>query len=236
MGPLSKVNRQMKVLLVEDDLDLSQALARVLTRRGVQVVHCADGMRALDRLATEAFDVVMLDLGLPVVDGLQLLLRIRARGLTVPVLIVTARSAVGDKVAGLNAGADDYLAKPFDLDELEARLRALCRRAGKGMDEPRCGSLRLDRSSGACYLGNDPLELTPRESALITVLMERPGQAVTKDRLTATVFPSGQPTQPEAVEVVVHPLRKKLAQTDVQITTLRGLGYLIQESRGPRPG
>lgn len=219
----------MKVLLVEDDLDLSGALARVLSRRNIHVVHCADGARALERLGSEVFDVVMLDLSLPVMDGLQLLLRVRQRGWDIPVLVVTARGAVGDRVAGLNAGADDYLAKPFDLDELEARLRALCRRAGTGGGQPRCGRIRLDRASGACYLDQAPLELTPRESSLLAALMERPGHAMTKERLLIQVFPSGQPTHVDAIDVVVHRLRKKLSGTGVQITTLRGLGYLIQE-------
>lgn len=219
----------MKVLLVEDDWDLSSALSRVLTRRGLLVDHCEDGMQALERLAVGKYDVVMLDLGLPVMDGLQLLSRIRARGHGVPVLVVTARGAVGDRVAGLNAGADDYLAKPFDLDELEARLRALCRRAGVG-GEMRCGRLVVDRATGVSYVDGQVLELTPREAALLAALMDRPGYAVTKERLMALVFPAGQPTQADAVEVVVHRLRKKLGETGVQITTLRGVGYLIQPS------
>lgn len=221
----------MKVLLVEDDVDLSAALARVLTRRGMQVEHSSDGAHALERLTHGHYDVLMLDLGLPVMDGLQLLLRIRARGQNVPVLVVTARGGVGDKVAGLNAGADDYLAKPFDLDELEARLRALCRRAGTALAQTACGPLRLDRSTGACYLNDSALELTPRESALLATLMERPGHAVTKERLTAMVFPANHASSTEAIEVVVHRLRKKLTHTGVEITTLRGLGYLVQTSR-----
>jgi len=222
----------MKVLLVEDDWDLSLALSRVLTRRGMLVEHCVDGAQALECLGKGLYDVVMLDLGLPVLDGLQLLSKIRARGLGLPVLVVTARGAVGDRVAGLNAGADDYLAKPFDLDELEARLRALCRRMGASAGEMRCGRLRLERATGVCYVDGQAMELTPRESSLLAALMERPGHAVTKERLMALVFPSGQPTQVDAVEVVVHRLRKKLVGTGVQITTLRGVGYLAQTSHG----
>ena len=221
----------MKVLLVEDDIDLSAALTRVLVRRGMVIEHCSDGAQALERLGQGRYDVVMLDLGLPVVDGLQLLLRIRARGQNIPVLVVTARGGVGDKVAGLNAGADDYLAKPFDLDELEARLRALCRRAGTGHSQSACGPLHLDRSTGVCYLDHGALELTPRESTLLAALMERPGHATTKERLTAMVFPAHHSPQTEAIEVVVHRLRKKLIHTGVQITTLRGVGYLVQEVR-----
>lgn len=224
----------MRVLVVEDDFDLSGALIRLLTRRGFHAVHCTHGTEALQRLDQELFDLIVLDLGLPGMDGLQLLQRVRARGLTQPVLVLTARGAVGDRVAGLNAGADDYLAKPFDPDELEARLRALARRVGV-QDEPRCGDLRLDRSAGAFYWGTQALELTPRESALLAGLMEHPARAVTKSRLTALAFGSEPPTQPDAVEVVVHRLRKKLAHTRVQITTLRGLGYLIQEAYPPNP-
>lgn len=222
----------MKVLLVEDDFDLSGALIRVLTRRGFYVAHCTEGSEALRLLDQEVFEIAVLDLGLPGMDGLQLLQRIRGKGLALPVMVLTARGAVGDRVAGLNAGADDYLAKPFDLDELEARLKALVRRSGV-QGEPRCGELRLDRSAGAFYWGTQALELTPRESALLAALMERPERAVTKARLTSLAFGAEPPTQPDAVEVVVHRLRKKLAHTGVQITTLRGLGYLIQEVRAP---
>lgn len=220
----------MRVLVVEDDFDLSGALTRLLTRRGFHVVHCTHGTEAMQLLEQDVFELVVLDLGLPGMDGLQLLQRLRGRGLTLPVLVLTARGAVGDRVAGLNAGADDYLAKPFDPDELEARLRALARRAGV-QDEPRCGDLRLDRGAGAFYWGTQALELTPRESALLAGLMEQPGRAITRARLTALAFGSEPPTQPDAVEVVVHRLRKKLAHTQVQITTLRGLGYLLQETR-----
>ncbi len=222
----------MKVLLVEDDLDLSAALSRVLTRRGMAIDHCTDGVQALVHLGAGQYDVVMLDLGLPVMDGLQLVAKIRAKGNEVPVLVVTARGSVGDRVAGLNAGADDYLAKPFDLDELEARLRALCRRASGSAGAMRCGRLRVERASHVAYVDGRALELTPRESALLAALMERPGHAVTKERLTALVFPADQATQSDAVEVVAHRLRKKLLDTDVQITTLRGVGYLIQELGG----
>ncbi|KQP12154.1 response regulator transcription factor [Pseudorhodoferax sp. Leaf267] len=222
----------MRVLLVEDEAELGTSLARVLERRGLQVQHRMAGAEALQALEHERFDVAVLDIGLPGMDGLQLLQRLRDRGHTLPVLLLTARGGVGDRVAGLNAGADDYLAKPFDPDELEARLRALARRAGVA-DEPRCGELRLDRATGAFYWRSAALELTPRESALLAALMERPGRAVTRARLTGLAFGADPPSQPDAVEVVVHRLRKKLVETGVQITTLRGLGYLVQEVRAP---
>lgn len=220
----------MRVLVVEDDFDLSGALMRLLTRRGFLATHCGDATSALQALQQSAFELVVLDLGLPGMDGLQLLQRLRDRGHRMPVLVLTARGGVGDRVAGLNIGADDYMGKPFDPDELEARLRALVRRAGF-QDEPHCGGLRMDRAAGAFYADDQALELTPREGALLTALMEQPGRAVTKSRLAALVFGADAPEQPDAVEVVVHRLRKKLASTHVEIATLRGLGYLVKERR-----
>jgi two-component system response regulator TctD len=156
----------------------------------------------------------------------------RQAGLGTPVLLLTARGTVGDRVLGLNAGADDYLPKPFDLDELEARVRALARRRvdphADGGHEQRVGSLRVDRLSGAVYHGADVLELTPRESALLLALMAHPGHAVSKERLFEQVFPGERDVQYEAVEVVVYRVRKKLAGTGCTLMTLRGLGYLIK--------
>ncbi len=146
-------------------------------------------------------------------------------------LILTARGTVGDRIIGLNTGADDYLAKPFDLDELEARLRALHRRrpaAGTSTPSYTVGPLRYDRDSGAIYHGADVLELTPRELALLQALMAKPGHAVSKERLFELVFPGETDVQYEAVEVVVYRLRKKLAATGVKLVTLRGLGYLLK--------
>jgi two-component system, OmpR family, response regulator TctD len=176
--------------------------------------------------------VLVLDLSLPGLDGLDVLQAGRAAGLATPVLLLTARGTVGDRVLGLNAGADDYLPKPFDLDELEARVRALARRraapAGESPQDAMLGTLRLDRASGAAYDGARVLELTPRELALLQALMARPGQAVTKERLFGLVFPGERDVQYEAIEVVVYRLRKKLAGTGTTLMTLRGLGYLIK--------
>lgn len=219
----------MKLLLVEDDFDLGGALVRVLSRRGFDLARCNDGLSALDWLRSDTCDVVLLDLGIPGMDGLQLLQRMRGRGDATPVLVLTARGAVGDRVAGLNAGADDYLAKPFDIDELEARVRALARRS-HAADMPHCGALRHDRTSGAFYVGAQALDLTPREGALLAALIARPGHAVAKERLTTLAFGHDLPAQADAVEVVVHRVRKKLVGTGVEITTLRGVGYLLQEA------
>jgi two-component system response regulator TctD len=152
------------------------------------------------------------------------------------VLVLTARGTVGDRILGLNAGADDYLPKPFDLDELEARVRALARRAPAGTPTPaiagmgtfQLGRLRLDAIHGVFYSGDEVLELTPRESALLRALAARPGQALAKEKLFEAVFPGEFDVQYEAVEVVVYRLRKKLAHTGVALVTLRGLGYLLK--------
>ncbi|MGZ5182111.1 MAG: response regulator transcription factor [Ramlibacter sp.] len=223
----------MKVLLVEDDPSMRAALRRTLDRRGLDVEACGDGREALARWLAAPPDVLVLDLTLPGLDGLEVLLHARRAGLDTPVLLLTARGTVGDRVLGLNAGADDYLPKPFDLDELEARVRALGRRRAEPRErEPaadlRVGTLRLDRTTGAAYHGDEVLELTPREAALLQALMARPGHAVTKERLFELVFPGEQAVQYEAVEVVVYRLRKKLAGTGATLMTLRGLGYLIK--------
>jgi two-component system, OmpR family, response regulator TctD len=224
----------MKVLLVEDDPTMRSTLERALGRRGLQVDSCEDGWLALRAWQDGSPDVVVLDLTLPGLDGLQVLEQARSRGLDTPVLILTARGTVGDRVIGLNSGADDYLPKPFDLDELVARLNALGRRR---TDAPapapgtfRLGSLRLERESGACYVRDEVLELTPREAALLQALMARPGHAVTKERLFELVFPGEADVQYEAIEVVVYRLRKKLAHTGTVLMTLRGLGYLLKDA------
>jgi DNA-binding response OmpR family regulator len=216
----------VKVLLVEDDLDLSGALSRVLAPRGFQLVCCADGLEALALARQHSFDAILLDLGLPGLDGLQMLQRLRDGASSTPVMVLTARGTVEDKVAGLNLGADDYLAKPFDLTELEARLRALIRRS-QGEEELRCGTLRLDRTSGLFYSGLRPLELSPRETALLKALMARRGQAVTKEALREAVFGEQAETSSDAIEVLVHRLRKRIAGAAVELMTMRGVGYLL---------
>ncbi|MCZ8109373.1 MAG: response regulator transcription factor [Betaproteobacteria bacterium] len=220
----------MKLLLVEDNAALQTTLSRSFGRRGMQVVVCGDGSRALDRWRAAVPDVVLLDLSLPGIDGLQVLAAARAEGLDTPVLIVTARGTVGDRVLGLNTGADDYLAKPFDLDELEARVRALARRRGSGRAAaaPAWGGLQVDADSGAVMHEGQPLELTVRETALLRALLARPGHAVARERLSELVFAGEGAVQADAIEVVVYRLRKKLAGTAVELVTLRGLGYLLR--------
>ena len=228
----------MKLLLIEDHAAMQKTLERSFGRRGVQVVLCGDGARAIERWRASVPDVVVLDLTLPGHDGLEVLAAARAEGLETPVLILTARGTVGDRILGLNTGADDYLAKPFDLDELEARVRALARRARSGGDPAPaefCG-LRCDPASGAVYLRGSPLELTARESALLRALLARPGHAVAKERLTELVFPGEAGVQADAIEVVVYRLRRKLGHCDAEIVTLRGLGYLLRAGNEAREG
>jgi two-component system response regulator TctD len=176
--------------------------------------------------------------------GLNVVSQIRKEGLTTPVLVLTARTTVGDRVLGLNSGADDYMAKPFDLDELEARVNALYRRARSSpgtLDQRegsataradlhtiQLGALTLDTLNGAAYLNRQPMELTPREVAMLQALMSQPGQAVSKERLFAAVFPLELDVQFEAIEVVAYRLRKKLTDTGLGLVTLRGLGYLLK--------
>ena len=220
----------MKLLLVEDELALAQALQLALERRGFDVERCANGTDALGRLRHDPPDLALLDLTIPGLDGLQVLHKLRAEGSTVPVVVLTARGAVGDRVQALNAGADDYLAKPFDIDELEARIRALLRRHGRDHNARlRCGRLQFERESGAFYLGERVLELTPREQALLKALIAQPGQAVAKEKLFRVVFPMETEIQFEAIEVVAYRLRKKLVGSDATLVTLRGLGYLLRE-------
>ena len=222
----------MKLLLIEDNAALQTTLRRSFERRGAIVISCTDGARALDRWQAAVPDAVVLDLSLPGQDGLQVLAAARAIGLTTPVLILTARGTVGDRILGLNTGADDYLAKPFDLDELEARVRALVRRA-RGTNEPagpgpEYAGLRADAASGAIYHHGRPLELSVREAALLRSLLARPGHALAKERLTELVFAGEAEVQAEAIEVVAYRLRKKLAGRGVALVTLRGLGYLLK--------
>ncbi|MDE2605375.1 MAG: response regulator transcription factor [Burkholderiales bacterium] len=221
----------MRLLLVEDDASMRTTLRRTLRNRGIEVDLCGDGREALARWQAAPPDVVLLDLTLPGMDGLLVLEEARRAGLATPVLILTARGTVGDRIIGLNTGADDYLPKPFDLDELEARLRALHRRAPAGRAgaaETGPGGLAWDRESGAIHWRDEILELAPREAALLQALLARPGHAVPKERLFELVFPGEADVQYEAIEVVVYRLRRKIAHTGAKLVTLRGLGYLLK--------
>jgi two-component system response regulator TctD len=225
----------MNLLLVEDDLRARTTLERTLALRGMRITACRHGAQALPRWRAVQPDVVLLDLHRPGPDGLDLLVKAREQGLREPVMVLTARSTAVDRIRGLNAGADDSLSKPFDVDELEARVRALARRGPAVDKEPdapheafQLGRLRRDAESGAYYAGDEILELTQRESALLNALAARPGRAVTKERLFESVFAGDLDVQYDAIEVVVYRVRKKLARTGVALVTLRGLGYLLR--------
>ena len=224
----------MKLLLIEDNATMQATLRRSFERRGIQVLSCEDGTRALAMWKASRPDAVLLDLSLPGVDGLDVLSQARAEGLRTPVIVITARGTVGDRILGLNTGADDYMPKPFDLDELEARVRALVRRLGPaddsaaGLRSPAWCGMQTDRDSGAVYFDGQPLELAPRELAMLQALLGKPGHAIAKERLFDLVFPGESQVQPEAIEVVAYRLRKKIAHTGARLVTLRGLGYLLK--------
>lgn len=230
------------LLLVEDTPDLALWLGTALRQAGMAVSFARDGHEALAQLpAGHGFDAVLLDLQLPGLDGLSVLQSLRERGDTVPVLVLTARASVPDRVLGLNLGADDYLPKPFDLSELEARLQALLRRPGRTKNNRlRLGPLAMDRNSGQVSVHEQALALTPRESAALRVLLEDPRRTVSKDDLHRAVF-ADEAVELEAVEVLIHRLRKKLESAPVPpgqagapvVHTVRGLGYMLMPPAAP---
>lgn len=218
----------MRILIVEDDLRLARGMAALLAAESfaVDVAHNAED--AAQFAATEPFNAIILDLGLPQGDGLDLLKTLRRRGDVTPIMIVTARDGLDDRVAGLDSGADDYMVKPFHPRELASRIRALVRR-GVGSPDPvlRVGSLTLDRSSRRVELGQSQLDLRRREVAVLETLMGRPGKVVPKDRMAAEVFSLADPVAPNALEVYIGRLRRKLSPGGPIIHTVRGFGYMI---------
>ena len=219
----------MRLLIVEDDAPLARGMLKVFRDDGLAVDHVARGQDAINIVGREPYSAMILDLGLPDMDGLAVLKQIRRAHITVPILILTARDATSDRVNGLNHGADDYLSKPFAIEELEARVRALIRR-GQGKPEPELtlGPLRFDRVSGATWLGGTLLELTPRERAVMGLLMTKAGAVVPKQSLVDQVFGYDEPVAPNALEVHIARLRRKLEQSGIEIVTVRGLGYLLR--------
>ena len=221
-----------RLLVVEDDPALAQALALALSRRGFHVCQSTNGRSALERATQETFAAIVLDLTLPEMDGLDVLRAIRLQGNKTPIIVLTARGTVGDRVQGLRLGADDYLSKPFDLDELEARVHALLRRGGNSASVRRqYGALRIDEAASVCYANDEALELSAREFAMLATLIEKPAHAVTRERLWDKVFGDGREAQPDAIEVVAYRLRKKISGLGVELVALRGVGYLIREKR-----
>ena len=218
-----------RILFVEDDLPLARGVSALLRDGGYAVDHVAEGRLALDLEAREPYALVILDLGLPDIPGFEVLKALRQRGSRTPVLILTARDALRDRVKGLDAGADDYLLKPFQPVELEARVRALVRR-GHGDPSPivSLGPLKFDRSTGRVTVGERTLDLRRREMAVLTALLLHANQVVSKERLAAEVFAYDDEVAPNALELYVARLRKKLQPDGPHIRTLRGLGYLIE--------
>lgn len=219
----------MRLLLVEDEAELARWLAKALAGSGFSVDSACSAGQAETLLRTQAYALILLDLNLGSQDGLDLLRRLRGRGTRTPVLVVTARADVEARVEGLNCGADDYLAKPFALAELEARIKALLRRSeGNPAPQIQCGGLVFDTVSRSFSCGGVALALTPRERAVLEALIARVGHAVGKEKLFEQVFSIDDESDPAAIEIYVHRLRRKLTGTGVTIATLRGLGYLLQ--------
>lgn len=221
----------MRLLIAEDDAILADGLLHTLRRSGYAVDFVSDGVAADAALASSPFDVLILDLGLPRMAGLEVLKRLRARKSTIPVLILTARDSTEDRVKGLDLGADDYLTKPFDLSELEARVRALTRRAGHGGRAiVELGALKFDTVGRVAHLKGALLDLSARELSLLELLLSRSGRMVSKEQIVDHLCQWGEEVSANAVEVYVHRLRKKLEPGGVKITTLRGLGYCLADT------
>jgi two-component system OmpR family response regulator len=219
----------MRVLIVEDDALLGDGLTRSLRQADYAVDLVADGAEADGVLAAQSYDLVILDLGLPTLDGFEVLKRLRRRGSTIPVLVLTARDALDDRVKGLDLGADDYLKKPFELPELEARVRALIRRGQSGGGSLLThGTLTLDTAGRRAALGGAPLELSARELGVLEVLMLRSGRVVSKDQFADQLYNFDADVGANAIEVYMHRLRKKLEPAGIRIRTIRGLGYLLE--------
>ena len=221
----------MRILVVEDDPVLAAALTRALDQSAYAVDLVGDGQAANDALAATGYDLVVLDLALPKVDGLAVLRRLRDRRIRTPVLILTARDTLEDRVLGLDSGADDYLTKPFDLPEFEARVRALIRRAhGNAGLELVHGRLRLDVAARRLFYDDQAIELPARELALIELLLARQGRVVSKEQMIDHLFGFGDDVGSNAIEVYVHRVRRKLEPLGIEIRTVRGMGYLLDHA------
>jgi DNA-binding response OmpR family regulator len=216
----------MRVLLVEDDVMIAQGLETALRQLGAAVDSMRDGAQAAAALRGTEYDLVLLDLGLPSRDGIAILRDLRQRGCATPVIILTARDEVRQRVAGLDAGADDYMVKPFDLDELNARIRSVLRRAaGRGEPQIQHGDLRLDPVTHTVEHKGLPVNLSAHEYAVLEALLQRPGAVLSRAQLEDRLYGWDQPIGSNAVEVYVHGLRRKLGSDAIR--TLRGVGYFI---------
>jgi two-component system OmpR family response regulator len=227
----------MRILLVEDEAKMARLVQRGLREEGHQVDHCVDGATALDQALGAPYDVIVLDWALPDVDGVSLLRSWRDRGLHTAVLMLTARGTVGERITGLRAGADDYLVKPFDFDELMARLDSLHRRSGGHEPRRRLGSLTLDANRHALVIGKAEQVLTAREWALLSELAGHAGEVMTRSELLSAVWGSAFDGAPNVVDVYVGYLRaklRKLGASEVQIDAVRGVGFRLTVQRPER--
>lgn len=221
----------MRILLAEDDPLLGDGLQAGLTQLGFQVDWVRDGVAAEHELAATPYAAAVLDLGLPRQDGMAVLRAVRGRGVHTPVLVLTARDALPQRVAGLDAGADDYVVKPVDLSELAARLRALVRRAsGVAQERLQCGDVMLDAASRQVWRGGEPVSLSTREFDLLQTLMLHAGRVLTREQLEQQIYRWGDEVESNAIEVHVHHLRRKLGAGLIQ--TVRGVGYLVPRRQG----
>ena len=218
----------MRILIAEDDAIIADGLSRSLRQGGYAVDWAPNGLDADAALATASYDLLILDLGLPKLAGLEVLKRLRARNSQLPVLILTALDGTGDRVRGLDLGADDYMVKPFELAELEARVRALTRRSAGTVPTIQHGALSYDSVGRVAHINGQALELSAREIGLLEILLTRMGRLVSKDQLVDHLCGWGEEVSHNAIEVYVHRLRKKLEVGGVKIATVRGLGYCLE--------
>ena len=223
----------MRILLVEDDTALAEGLQRTLALSGYAVDVTYRGADAIAAAAQTPYDVIILDLGLPDVDGLAVLSRLRKRDIACPVIVLTARDQLSDRITGLDAGADDYILKPFAIGELEARLRAVLRRPRATVGPVmQCGPLTFDTNNREVSLSGETLDLPARELAVLRKLVERAGRIVSKEALFEATYGWAADARPQAIEVYVSRLRKRLQPAGVSIRSLRGLGYRLEVGGG----
>ena len=221
----------MRILLAEDDAIIADGLIRALRKAGYAVAHVGNGLDADTALLSQTFDLLILDLGLPKLHGIDVLRRMRSRKSVTPVLILTAQDGIEERVRGLDAGADDYLTKPFALPELEARVRALTRRGTGQATRIEFGALSYDQAERVVKAHGQLIDLSAREMAVLEVLMLRAGRLVGKEQLVDHLCGWGEEVSTNAIEVYVHRLRKKIESAGVRIATLRGLGYCLEKTQ-----
>ncbi len=220
----------MNILLIEDDEVLADGLMHTLSKSGYRVTGATTGAYAEHLLKAQGFDLIILDLGLPDMDGLQLLRRLRRQKLSLPIMVLTARDDMNDRIEGISQGADDYMTKPFELRELEARLHALIRRCYGGFSHIiEVGNLQLDTSNQQIKAKGELLSLSTRESAVLEVLMMQKGKVISKDKIAQHLSLHGDALADNAIEVYIHRIRKRIEPCGVGIRTFRGLGYLLEE-------